>query len=219
VGVLDAKMKWLSGKIESAKHDLQRAEVVSLLDVIAKTGDDMGQVHNVTVELTHERARLQRVAALLKAPYEHLLATGYLVKAAKDGVESHLIEFIEDTNKKADQTTWLDFDRLPFAGESTDLDLQGSRSQIENVARILAAYPTVRLRIGAFADNKGAAAIVRKLTAKRAQSVSKTLVQSGVNPERLEAEGYGSQYPICPANDSEVCRARNRRIAARVTTK
>jgi len=219
VGVLDAKVKWLSGEIESAKHDLNREHVVSLQDAIAKTRDDMGQVTKVVVELTHEKARLQRVAALLKAPYERELSTGYQVKAAKDGVESHLIDFIEDPGKEADKTTWFDFDRLQFAGEGADLDLQGSRSQLENVARILAAYPAVRLKIGGYSDNKGAAAANRKLSAQRAQAVRKALVQAGVNRERLEAEGYGSQQPVCPANDSGACRERHRPIAALVTAK
>jgi outer membrane protein OmpA-like peptidoglycan-associated protein len=219
VGVLDAKMKWLSGRIESAKRDLTRAEVVTLRDAIARTGDDMGQVSNVVVELTHERARLQRVAALLKAPYEHQLPTGYEVKAATDGVESHLIDFIEEPSKKIDKTNWFDFDRLRFAGQGADLDFQESRSQLENIARILMAYPAVRLKIGGYTDNKGSAATNRKLSDERAQAVRRALVQSGVNPERLEAEGYGAQHPVCPANDSEACRARNRRIAALVTAK
>jgi len=221
LGVLDAKMKWLSGRIESAEHDLKhglkKAEVVSLKDAIARTGDDLWQVSNVTTELTHERARLQRVGALLKAPYEHQLSTGYLVKAAKDGVESLLIDFIEDATRKVDETTWMDFDRLQFVDEGADLDFQVSRSQIENVARILTAFPAVKLRIGGYAD--GAAAAGRKLVAKRAQAVRKALVQSGVNPERLEAEGHGSQHPVCPANDLEICKTRNGRISAYVAAK
>jgi hypothetical protein len=68
-------------------------------------------------------------------------------------------------------------------------------------------------------DNRAAPAATRKLSAERARAVSKALVQSGVNPERLAAEGYGAQHPVCPANDSEVCHARNRRIAALVTAK
>ena len=216
VGVLDAKMKWLSGRFESAKHDLKRVEVDGLRDAIAKTEDDMRQVNNVTVELTHEKARLQRVGALLKAPYEHQLSTGYQVKAANDGVESHLIDFIEDANKKADKMTWFDFDRLQFAGDSADLDFQGSISQLQNLAHILAAYPAVKLKIGGFTDNQGADT---KLWANRAQAVRKALVQAGVSPERLEAQVYGSQHPVCRDNDSEVCRARNRRISALVTAK
>jgi outer membrane protein OmpA-like peptidoglycan-associated protein len=219
LGVLDAKLKWLSGEIENARRDLKKDQVVSLRVAIAQTANDMGQVNKVIVELTHERGRLQQVAALLQAPYERRLPTGYLVKAAKDGVESHLIDFIEDSDKKPDKSSWFDFDRLMFASAGADLDILGSRSQLDNVVQILRAYPDVKLEIGAFTDNKGAVASNKKLSAARAQAVRKVLIASGVNPDRLTAEGYGPRNPVCPANDTEACKARNRRIAALVTAK
>ena len=36
---------------------------------------------------------------------------------------------------------------------------------------------------------------------------------------RLEAEGYGAEHPVCAANDTDECKAQNRRIALRVTAK
>jgi K(+)-stimulated pyrophosphate-energized sodium pump len=39
----------------------------------------------------------------------------------------------------------------------------------------------------------------------------------GIKPPRLEAQGYGAEHPLCPANDTEFCRAQNRRIAVQVT--
>ena len=153
-GVLDARMKWLSGKIESAKRNLKKGEVDSLQDTVAKTRDDMGQVSNVLIELTHERARMEGAGRrAFQSPLRTPVSTGYLVKAAANGMESHLIAFLEDANKKVDKTNWFDFDRLQFEGDSADLDFRGSLSQLENVAYILAAYPAVRLKIGGFADN------------------------------------------------------------------
>jgi len=219
LGVLDAKMKWLSGEIEAARRDLKKDQVVSLRLAVAQTADDMGQVNKVVVELMHERGRLRRVAALFKAPYEHRLSTGYLVKAANDGVESQLIDFIQATDKKADRSSWFVFDRLMFAGAGADLDILGSRSQLENIVQILRAYPDVKLKIGGFTDSKGAVASNKKLSTARAEAVRTALVQSGVNADRLEAEGYGPLHPLCPANDTEECKARNRRVAALVTAK
>jgi outer membrane protein OmpA-like peptidoglycan-associated protein len=219
LGVLDGKLKWVSSEIESARHDLKKNKVLSLRVAIAQTADDMGQVNKVIVELTHERARLQRVAALFKAPYERELSTGYLVKAAKDGVESNLIGFIEDAEKKPDKSSWFDFDRLMFNGPGSELDILGSRSQLQNIVQILRAYPAVRLKIGGFTDNKGAISSNLKLSAARAEAVKAALVGSGASPDRLQAEGYGPHNPVCPANDTEECQARNRRIAALVTTK
>jgi outer membrane protein OmpA-like peptidoglycan-associated protein len=212
LGVLDAKVKWLSGEIESAKHDPKKTRLVSLLKEIRKTKHDIWQVSDVALELVHGKARLQRLATLLKAPYQRQLSTGYQVKAAKDGVESHLIHFIEDSDKRVDGTTWFDFDRLRFVGGGTELDIKGSRSQLENVAQILRAYPAVKLKIGGYADR----APLAKLSTQRASAVKKALVQSGVNAHRLKTQGYGSRYPACRASSSEDCGAR---IAVLVTAK
>jgi K(+)-stimulated pyrophosphate-energized sodium pump len=40
-----------------------------------------------------------------------------------------------------------------------------------------------------------------------------------VTPTRLDEEGFGAEHPVCPANDSEFCRAQNRRTAVHVTAK
>jgi outer membrane protein OmpA-like peptidoglycan-associated protein len=212
LGVLDAKVKWLSGEIQSAKYDLKKARLVSLRKEIRKTKGNLWRVSDVVLELMHRKARLQQLAALLKAPYEHQLSTGYQVKAAEEGVESHLIGFIEDPNKKVDTKTWFDFDRLRLVDGGTQLDIKESRSQIENVAQILRAYPAVKLKIGGYADGAAAA----KLSTERASAVKKALVQSGVNAHRLKAQGYGSRHPTCRASDSEDCKAR---VAVLVTAK
>jgi outer membrane protein OmpA-like peptidoglycan-associated protein len=219
LGVLDAKVKWLSGELERARREPKKDEVIGLQDVIAGTFGEIGQVSNVLVELTHEESRLQRVAALLRAPYEHKLSTGYVVKAASEGVESRLIGLIEDKQAKLDKATWLDFDRLVFLGDGADLDILASRSQLDNVAKILEAHPGAKLKIGGYWDGKAGADASKKLSAQRAQAVRTALIQFGVNPRRLEAEGYGAARPVCPEDDSDDCKARNRRVAVLVTAR
>ena len=56
----------------------------------------------------------------------------------------------------------------------------------------------------------------KALSQKRADAVVTALVAAGVEKRRLEAEGYGQDHPICPANDSEECKAQNRRIDVNV---
>lgn len=219
MGVADARMKWLGGELEAAKTSpKKKEEIADLADQVTKTAADLAQVNTATLELMHEKARLQRVGALLKAPYEQVLSTGYRVKAATSGIEARLIAFLTDPKKKVDKTTWFDFDRLVFITESADIDFPKSRSQLENVVQILKAYPAVKLKIGAYTD-AGPAARNKKLSTDRAQMVRTALIQMGVTPTRLEEEGFGSEHPICPANDSEFCRAQNRRTAVHVTAK
>jgi len=219
LGVADARMRWLGGELEAGKTSpKKKEEIADLTDQVTKTGADLAQVNSATLELMHEKARLERVGALLKAPYEQLLPTGYRIKAATSGIEAQLIAFIQDPKKKVDKTTWFDFDRLVFLAESADIDFPSSRSQLENVVEILKAYPSVKLKIGAYTD-AGPPARNKKLSTDRAQMVRTALIQMGVKPTRLDEEGFGAEHPICPANDSEFCRAQNRRTAVHVTAK
>ncbi len=221
LGVADARTKWLGGEIDEAAKTpgKKKEEIAALADQVTKTAADLGQVGAVTLDLTHEKARLTRVAALLKAPYERELPGGYRIKAASSGIEANLIGFIQDsqdTKKKVDKKSWYDFDRLELIGESADIDFPKSRSQLQNVVEILKAYPTVKLKIGGYMD-AGPAERTERVSTNRAQAVRTALIQMGVKPDRLEAQGYGSQHPICPKNDTEFCRAQNRRIAVQVT--
>ena len=183
LGVADARMRWLGGELEAAKTSpKKKEEIADLSDQVTKTAADLAQVNTAALELMHEKARLQRVGALLKAPYEQVLSTGYRVKAATSGIEAHLIAFIQDPKKKVDKTTWFDFDRLVFIAESADIDFPNSRSQLENVVEILKAYPAVKLKIGAYTD-AGPAARNKKLSTDRAQMVRTALIQMGVDAE------------------------------------
>ncbi len=152
-------------------------------------------------------------------PFAKALSTGVEVKGNAQGVEARLITFIEDAAQAVDKTTWFDFDRLTFASGSTELDMEASKDQLANIVEILKAFPAAKLKLGGYTDNDGAADANKKISQQRADAVVKSLVDLGVASDRLEAEGYGPEFPVCPANDTPECKAQNRRIAVRVTAK
>jgi OmpA-OmpF porin, OOP family len=133
------------------------------------------------------------------------------------GVEGRLLDFIEDPSKGVNANTWFNFDRLVFATDSATLRPE-SEEQLRNIAAILRAYPNVRLKIGGYTDNAGDPQYNLTLSQDRADSVVAYLVQLGIAPDRLGAEGYGEQYPVAD-NSTEQGRAQNRRIAMQVTQK
>jgi outer membrane protein OmpA-like peptidoglycan-associated protein len=82
----------------------------------------------------------------------------------------------------------------------------------------LKAYPNVKIKIGGYTDNTGDSAANLKLSQDRADNVKAELIQLGVAPNRVEAQGYGEEHPVAD-NSTEEGRQKNRRISMRVTQK
>ncbi len=148
---------------------------------------------------------------------EQAIPGGVKLSIPEDGIEMRLVRFIEDSGRPVDETTWFTFDRLEFDTDSATLR-PSSQEQLRNIAAILAAYPTVELKIGGYTDNVGDDAHNLKLSQDRAQSTMQALIDLGVAPGRITAEGYGKEHPVAD-NATPEGRQRNRRIDVRVTKK
>lgn len=142
---------------------------------------------------------------------------GVVLNIPPNGIESKLVTFIEDENKVPDKTSWFSFDRLHFETGSARIQPE-SQEQIDNIVKILNAYPQVHIKIGGYTDNIGQPAANLKLSQSRAEAVKNAIEQQGIAASRLEAEGYGEQHPVAD-NATEEGRAQNRRIDVLVTKK
>jgi outer membrane protein OmpA-like peptidoglycan-associated protein len=134
-----------------------------------------------------------------------------------NGIEARLLAFIQDPTRGTEPATWFDFDRLVFNTDSATLRPE-SQEQLGNIAAILKAYPNVRIKIGGYTDNSGDAQHNQTLSQDRANGVRDRLIALGISPDRLEAQGYGEQFPVAD-NSTEDGRAANRRVSVRVTQK
>lgn len=154
---------------------------------------------------------------VVEAPAEFVRELdGVPLRGAVDGVESKLIGFIESGAEPCtDAPCWFTFDRLTFQTGSAELDMEQSAAQIDNIDRILRAYPGIQLKIGGYTDNTGSEETNMALSEARAASVVAAVAALGTDPARMDAEGYGPQHPVA-TNDTEEGRAQNRRIDVRV---
>ena len=83
---------------------------------------------------------------------------------------------------------------------------------LDEVAKLLAAYPKNKVRIEGHADTVGRAEYNRKLSEMRAKSVAEYMIEKCSIPEsRIETIGYGETRPIASNNTVEG-RAQNRRV-------
>ena len=121
---------------------------------------------------------------------------------------------LED-QKILDPNQWYTIENLYFQSGSGDLK-PGSEAQLNNLAEIMNAYPNLKVKLGGYTDNTGNENSNLKLSNLRAQTAKLKLLEMGISGDRIEAEGYGSQFPVCEANDTDECKAQNRRIDVRV---
>ena len=144
-----------------------------------------------------------------------------MLEVGKNSSEAHLVKLIEDkslTTPEQFKDNWITLDRTYFKTGSDELT-EGSEQQLKNIVAILKAYPKVAIRLGGYTDNTGSAEGNLKLSERRANSVLNKLVALGANKAQLSAQGYGQEHPVCPANDTDECKAKNRRIDIRLTAK
>jgi len=96
-----------------------------------------------------------------------------------------------------------------------DVDSARLRSESEailgEVLSVLKEQPNLRLVIEGHTDSVGGAAYNMTLSEKRARSVVRWLTEQGIDPDRLEAVGYGERRPVS-TNKASQGRALNRRV-------
>lgn len=146
---------------------------------------------------------------------------GTALKGFAGGMESRMIDFLKAgsydsaADDEALKDVWYDFDNVNFKiGSSTELEA-GSEGQIQNLAEILKAFPTAKIKIGGYTDKTGNEADNVKLSDARAEFIKAELEKLGVGAQVIDAEGYGSQFATVPAEATNEERAVDRKMAVR----
>lgn len=150
------------------------------------------------------------------APTAVKLPNGETLNIGKNSRIAYLAEGLSRNDQTLlEKEKWFTVENLYFETGSEKLKA-GAENQLDHVAKILMAYPNLKLKLGGYTDNTGNEASNKTLSNLRAQTAKLYLMNLGIASNRLDAEGYGSQFPICEANDTDECKARNRRLDVRV---
>ncbi|MFJ1350380.1 sodium-translocating pyrophosphatase [Capnocytophaga canimorsus] len=149
------------------------------------------------------------------------LPSGVVLNVGVNSSEKKIVNLINDENFDMENLaikTWITLDRTYFNPGSYELSY-GSDKQMKNIVEILNAYPNIVIRIGGHTDSTGDEEQNLVLSHRRAESVKAKLIAFGANAEQLSSGGYGNRHPLCPENDTEECKAKNRRIDIRLVSK
>ena len=126
-------------------------------------------------------------------------------------IKAHVIA--EDTTKIRCQNQFdnlLNKSQILFSSGKETIN-KASYELLRQLGQIAQSCPDYFLNIAGHTDSQGGKEANLLLSLKRAQSVAKWLINWGIDEQRIETVGYGSEHPI--ADNSLVSgRAKNRRI-------
>jgi outer membrane protein OmpA-like peptidoglycan-associated protein len=87
---------------------------------------------------------------------------------------------------------------------------------VAKLAGILMVFQNMNLSIEGYTDSTGTDELNMSLSTERAKAVYEFLKGQGIAESRMKYQGFGSANPVAP-NDSEMNRARNRRVEVVLT--
>lgn len=91
-----------------------------------------------------------------------------------------------------------------------------SKMELGKLVSLMRDNPAIRIQISSHTDERGRADYNERLSALRAQAVVDYLVQSGIHPSRLTAQGYGRRFPVVKNARTEEQHQANRRTTFQV---
>lgn len=170
----------------------------------------------------HEGATAEMHGSTTAAPEKEIALEGITLKAHANGLEDKMATYLKSgsyatATEEGLKDTWYNFDQVNFKmGSSNQLEA-GSAAQLDNLAKILKAYPDAKIKIGGYTDKTGDEAANVKLSQDRANFIKGELAKMGVGAQVISAEGYGSKFATVDAKASDAERAVDRKMAVRFT--
>ena len=89
--------------------------------------------------------------------------------------------------------------------------IEGSETELNLVVEMLQENPDVKIFLKGHTDNVGNETLNVHLSKQRVLAVEEYLNDQGIDPERIDGEGFGGAQPVA-SNDSEDTRKLNRRV-------
>jgi outer membrane protein OmpA-like peptidoglycan-associated protein len=122
---------------------------------------------------------------------------------APDTIKSEYFGDIAEGEKIVLDNIYFEFDQSVLLATSYD--------ELNELGRFLVQNPDVRIQISGHTDNIGTAEYNFRLSQDRAAAVMSYLSVNGIDRERLESRGFGSEYPV-GTNETDEGRSKNRRV-------
>jgi outer membrane protein OmpA-like peptidoglycan-associated protein len=212
VAIWGIKAGWLGGSAKDALTEVSEGveNVADAAGDATKAAGEMatdaagaaGDVTNNAMDAVSDMAK-SAFATVDEAAKAALDKVTFTANSAGSQMMNYINGGFKGDGKVTFQNLKFDVGSAKISGESG--------IEVDNLASILKAYPSVRIDISGYTDNTGNADSNKALSSARAMAVKGRLMGQGIDGNRIAAQGFGSENPVA-SNDTEEGRAQNRRI-------
>lgn len=198
------------------RHDDQETTHLAYLATQqAKVALNIGMQHAADTMVTSagvERERVQTQAAnqQAQAATQQAQAANLQAQAATARANSLEQELQQLSAKQTPKGLVVVLQDVLFDVGKADLK-SGATARLQRLAEVLKNHPERHLQIEGFTDSTGNADLNQTLSEHRAQSVKDALTGMGVQADRIDTHGYGSDRPVA-SNKTAAGRQQNRRV-------
>ena len=168
-----------------------------------------------------ERTRAEAQATAEKAAHDREAAQAELQRAEQATQQARMEQqqlrqqLVEQFNKileTRDTARGLIVNMRDVLFDTGKWDLKPlAREKLAKIAGILLSHPGLTLNVEGYTDNVGSDDYNMVLSEKRANAVRDYLIQAGISPPSITAEGFGKSEPVA-SNDTSIGRQMNRRV-------
>ncbi|KFE44961.1 OmpA family protein [Pseudomonas syringae] len=195
---------------KDASDWLNKADAAFRANENEKKVDQLAYLTNQRVELAKQTINLRTAEENLKG------AAAARAQARLDARDAQIKALQSSLNaKQTERGTLVTFGDVLFDLNKAELKSSGL-TNVSQLAKFLQDNPDRKVIVEGYTDSSGSASYNQSLSERRAGSVRNALVQMGVDPARIVAQGYGKEYPVAD-NTSASGRAQNRRVEVTIS--
>lgn len=215
---LEAQERAEEARLAQEAAQMRADEALLAADAANLSAAEQAELRAEAQEAAAEAARLRDEARQAAAEARELAATEAARRAAAEADAQNARERAEALAReiadlKAEETERgfvMTLKDVLFDFDKADLKT-GSTRTMERIADYLQEFPARKIKVEGFTDSRGSDTYNQGLSERRADAVVSALVNAGVSRNRIDAAGFGEQFPVAN-NETEVGRQQNRRV-------
>lgn len=199
---------------ELAQQQAQASQEQSQRDAAQRAAAEQARAEADAARTQADAARAQAAAEALRAQQSAEEANRLRAQAEqqKEQLRQQLLQQFNAVlpTHESSRGLVINMQDVLFATGKYDL-VSAAQVALARISGIVISHPGLNLHVEGYTDSTGTMQINQKLSDHRAEAVRDFLINQGLDPAILTAQGYGESYPVA-SNDTAAGRKQNRRV-------